>query len=107
MTHSHLTEIIILVKKWFSQYYQEDLDKLILYGSQARGDAREYSDIDILIILKRAFNYRQELEKTSDFICDICLKYDTVISRAFISQKSFEEDNSPFLLNVRREGISL
>lgn len=107
MKHSQLNEIITLLKKWFSQYYQEDLYKLILYGSQARGDAKEYSDIDILIVLKRAFNYRQELNNTSDFICDLSLEYNTVISRAFISKQSFEEDNSPFLLNVRREGVTI
>jgi predicted nucleotidyltransferase len=107
MKHSQLNEIITLLKRWFSQYYQEDLDKLILYGSQARGDAQKYSDIDILIVLKRAFNYREELNNTSDFICDLSLEYDTVISRAFISQQCFEDDNTPFLLNVRREGITL
>ncbi len=107
MKHLQLKEIISLVKTWFSQHYQQDLHQLILYGSQARGDAKKYSDIDILIVLKKTFNYRQELNNTSDFICDLCLEYDTVISRAFISQESFEKDNTPFLLNVRREGVTL
>lgn len=107
MKHLQLNEIITLLKLWFSQYYQENLHQLILYGSQARGDAQKYSDIDILIVLKRAFNYRQELNNTSDIICDLSLKYDTVVSRAFISQESFEKDNTPFLLNIRREGITL
>lgn len=107
MKHSNLDKIIIKVKKWFSEHYGEDLESLILYGSQARGDASKYSDIDILVILKRAFNYRQELENTSEFIGDISLEYDTVISRTFISQESFLDNNNPFLLNIRREGITL
>ena len=107
MKNQNLDRIVSLVKQWFSEHYQENLEELILYGSQARGDAQEYSDIDVLIVLKKAFNYREEIDRTSQFIADLSLEYDTVISRAFISAQRFQEENSPFLLNVRREGISL
>ena len=107
MKNQNLDRIVVLVKQWFSEQYQENLDELILYGSQARGDAQEYSDIDVLVVLRKAFNYPEEIERTSQFIADLSLEYDTVISRAFISAQRFQEENSPFLLNVRREGISL
>ena len=107
MKNQNLDRIVSLVKQWFSEHYQDNLEELILYGSQARGDAQEYSDIDVLIVLKKAFNYREEIDRTSQFIADLSLEYDTVISRAFISAQRFQEENSPFLLNVRREGISL
>jgi uncharacterized protein len=107
MKNQNLDRIVALVKQWFSEQYQENLDELILYGSQARGDAKEYSDIDVLVVLKQAFNYREEIDRTSQFIADLSLEYDTVISRAFISAQRFQEENSPFLLNVRREGVAL
>ena len=107
MKNQNLDRIVVLVKQWFHEQYQENLDELILYGSQARGDAQEYSDIDVLVVLKQAFNYREEIERTSQFIADLSLEYDTVISRAFISAQRFQDENSPFLLNVRREGVSL
>ena len=107
MKNQNLDRIVILVKQWFSEQYQENLDELILYGSQARDDAQEYSDIDVLVVLKKAFNYREEIDRTSQFIADLSLEYDTVISRAFISAQRFQDENSPFLLNVRREGIAL
>jgi predicted nucleotidyltransferase len=107
MKNQNLDKIIFLVKQWFTEQYQDNLESIILYGSQARDDAQEYSDIDILVVLKIAFNYREEIEKTSHFIADLSLEYDTVISRAFISTQRFHEENNPFLLNVRREGINL
>ena len=107
MKNQNLDRIVILVKQWFSEQYQENLDELILYGSQARDDAQEYSDIDVLVVLKKAFNYREEIDRTSQFIADLSLEYDTVISRAFISAQRFQDENSPFLLNVRREGVAL
>jgi uncharacterized protein len=107
MKNQNLDRIVILVKQWFSEQYQENLDELILYGSQARDDAQEYSDIDVLVVLKKAFNYREEIDRSSQFIADLSLEYDTVISRAFISAQRFQNENSPFLLNVRREGVAL
>ena len=107
MKNQNLDKIIFLVKQWFTEQYQDNLESIILYGSQARDDAKEYSDIDILIVLKKAFNYREEIEKTSHFIADLSLENDTVISRAFISTQRFYEENNPFVLNVRKEGITL
>jgi predicted nucleotidyltransferase len=107
MKNQNLDRIIALVKQWFSEQYQENLEELILYGSQAKGDARESSDIDVLVVLKKTFSYREEIDRTSQFIADLSLEYDTVISLAFISAQRFQEENSPFLLNVRREGVPL
>ena len=107
MKNQNLDKIIFLVKQWFTEQYQDNLESIILYGSQARDDAKEYSDIDILVVLKKAFNYREEIEKTSHFIADLSLENDTVISRAFISNQRFHEENNPFVLNVRKEGITL
>jgi predicted nucleotidyltransferase len=107
MKSENLDQIIVSVKRWFAEQYQDGLASLILYGSQARGDAKEDSDVDLLIVLKRAFDYREELEKTSHFVADLSLEYDTVISRAFVSVDRYQRENSPFFLNVRREGIVL
>ena len=107
MKNHSLDKISSVIKQWFSEQYRENLESLILYGSQARGDAKEYSDIDILVVLKRAFDYREEIEKTSHFIADLSLEYDTVISRSFVSEERYKNENSPFLLNVRREGMLL
>jgi len=107
MKNPNLDKIIFLVKQWLTNQYKDNLESIILYGSQARNEAKEYSDIDVLIVLKQTFNYREEIAKTSHFIADLSLKYDTVISRAFISEQRFREENNPFVLNVRREGITL
>jgi predicted nucleotidyltransferase len=107
MKNPNLDKIIFLIKQWLTNQYKDNLENIILYGSQARNEAKEYSDIDILIVLKQTFNYREEIAKTSQFIADLSLEYDTVISRAFISAQRFYEENNPFVLNVRREGTTL
>ena len=47
------------------------------------------------------------LEETSQVTCGLSLENDVVISSAFISRDRFENEKSPFVLNVKREGIAL
>ena len=107
MNRPQLQIILHKVKQSLSKFYQDQLEKIILYGSQAREDATEYSDIDILVVLKSAINPYDEIDKTSEIIADLCLEYDVVISRHFISSEKFENQNTPFIYNVKKEGIMI
>ena len=107
MRHPKLPEIIELIKTWFKAHYSEQVVQIILYGSQARGEAKPDSDIDLLIVMKAAFNYADEIENTSEFIQELSLEYDTVISRVFVSEQRFNQEELPFIMNVHREGIVL
>lgn len=103
----NLTNILEDLKHSLKNLYREKLNQLILYGSQARGEAKPDSDLDLLIVLNNSFNYSQEIERTSYLISDLSLKYNILISRSFIDSRRFEQENSPFLRNIHREGICL
>jgi uncharacterized protein len=102
---SNIQIVLKKLKKELLHIYGEQLDSIILYGSRARGDERPDSDIDILIILKDDFNYSEMLHLSSDLAASLSLENDVVISRAFVSKEQFEQRQTPFLMNVRREGI--
>ena len=107
MEYSKIKPILQKIKQSLIDLYQDKLEAIILYGSQARGDANEFSDIDILVILKYQINPYQEIDKTSQVIYEICRNYDVLISRHFISSEKFKNTNNPFLGNVKKEGIHL
>lgn len=105
MKNQKIEVILQKVKLALSELYKDQLESIILYGSQARGDATPDSDIDILVVLKSVINPYQEIDKTSELIAQLCLDYDAVISRHFISSEKFKTQNTPFIHNVRKEGV--
>jgi uncharacterized protein len=102
------TQVILsLLRTQLEQQYQERLDRVILFGSQARGEATEDSDIDVLIVLDGPVNASVEIQQTSEFVAQLCLEHNVLISRFFMARSRFETENTPLLRNIRREGILL
>jgi hypothetical protein len=55
--------------------------------------------------LRGDFNYFDMIRKVSSLTAPLSLKYETVISSAFVSREDYQQRNTPLLINVRREGV--
>ncbi|MEO8231221.1 MAG: DUF433 domain-containing protein [Ignavibacteriota bacterium] len=93
------------VKEKLKEVYKDELVDILLYGSYARGEYSENSDIDLLIVLKNIKSVGNEIDKIVDAIYDINLKYNTLISVLPVSLNDYKNINSPLLLNIRQEGV--
>ena len=105
MRHPHLNEILIEVRQHLETLYSDRLAGILLYGSQARGDATPESDIDILVTLHDSFDSLTEINRTNPFIADLCLKWEVLISINIVPDQKLQQTQMPFFINLRREGI--
>ena len=97
--------ILTELRNRFEVLYGERLVRMVLFGSQARGDAEPSSDIDVLVVLKGPVAPGDEIARTSEIKAALSLQYDVVISWTYVSADRYATERSPLLLNVRREGI--
>ena len=84
------------------------LEKIVLYGSVARGSDTEGSDVDIALVMRGKLDSDTE-DRLSDFVVDMNLKYDKVFSVIDIDADHFRTwlEVLPFYQNVEKEGIVL
>ena len=81
-------------------------EKVILFGSQARGDARPDSDWDLLVLLnKEKITYEDENTYAYPF-ADIGWDFGTYISVKMYTQKEWQSRSfTPFYDNIQKDGI--
>lgn len=95
------------LKSELTDIYGERLKAIYLFGSYARGEAGEESDVDVLIVLDRVDNYSVEIERTGGVVSELSLELGTTISRVFVSEHRWLTDRTNFFLNVREEAMSV
>ena len=100
-----IQKIIKDFKKEIIGIYGKRLVNIILFGSWAKGKGTPDSDIDLLVVLDGEIIPGKEIDIMIDCITDLNLKYDTLISVVPVSNETFQETNSPLILNIKKEGI--
>ncbi|TAH14986.1 MAG: nucleotidyltransferase domain-containing protein [Runella slithyformis] len=95
-------------KQLLCNHYGERLQRLILFGSYARNDFHDESDVDLMIVLNDIqVHHGLEIRALSKVVSDLSLKFGKSISILPVSKNRFETSSLPFYTAVRREGIEL
>jgi predicted nucleotidyltransferase len=89
-----------------NEMYGERLERVLLYGSQARGDAHADSDYDVAVFLKDLSDRWAEADKIAVTTTDILRETGTVI-HAMPYPAGAYRDNTPLMHEIRREGLDL
>ncbi len=106
----HILDIMEDFAKNARKILGNSLDSVIVYGSYARGDYSEFSDIDVMLLVSLG---DEDIKKISDQISDLAfdfmMKYGVDISPVITNTDHFNywADNLPYYRNVRDEGVEL
>lgn len=109
-TKNQLEVITQTVSHYAKEVFKEKLDSIILYGSYARGDYDNESDIDIMILadipVESCHQYSMDLV---NLLSDLELEYDIVISPNVVSLSIFKKYKKimPFYSNVEKDGVKI
>jgi len=97
--------IIEEAKKYLIKIYGKRLKGIILYGSYARGDATNGSDIDLILLLEEMIDPVYEIDNISSEIHQLELKFNKLISIIPFDSNQYEKRRLPLILNAKKEGI--
>ena len=98
-----IEQVLAETKAQLSALYPHRLMDVILFGSYARGDYTKGSDIDLLL-LDQVVDPGVERDLYFPAICDLSLKYDTVVSVIPMGYETYRSKKTPLILNAQKEG---
>lgn len=90
--------------------YGNTIEQIILYGSYARGDYQNSSDVDILILVNlNDDEIRNRKTALADYTFDMEIEYGIEFSPIVVNSKMYYRalDILPFYHNIQKEGITL
>jgi uncharacterized protein len=90
-----------------SEIYGERLERVMRYGSRARGDAREDSDYDVAVFLRDMPDRIAELYRLADLSGTILDETGAFIHAMAYSAGYYNDPRMPLMYAIRAEGIDL
>lgn len=101
-------EVLTIVRQFHDQLaalYGKRLKGVYLYGSYARGEATEDSDIDVAVVLEGTFDAWEEDGRISEITSDLSLRHNCLLMPFLLSEE--ERRRTPYAVhrNIVDEGV--
>jgi len=100
-----IQRLLAELKKGLTELYGARLKAVYLYGSYARGDYNDNSDLDVMIVLNNYTSYWDELVYSAELTSNLSLEYNVTISRMIMTEEQWKKGDLPVLRNIRAEGL--
>ncbi|QHV97025.1 nucleotidyltransferase domain-containing protein [Spirosoma endbachense] len=108
LTPDELQALSQEVRQALTELYGDRLDRVILFGSYARGDFRPESDVDYMVVLyDKEVKAGNEIWFFGERASDLTDKFGVFVSFKPVSLTKYMSSDLLFYQNVRREGKTL
>jgi uncharacterized protein len=88
------------------ELYGQRIERILLFGSRARGEARENSDYDVAVFLRDLTDRWQEMDRIIPIVTDIIDDTGAVIHAMPYRARAYQ-DRTSLMREIRREGVDL
>ena len=102
------TDILRQLKHRLQQHFNNAIRDVILFGSRAKGTARDDSDYDVLIVLNKNDYDWKFRDEVTDVVYDLELDYDILVDKHLISIDELEHSlrgAQPIFRNAIEQGV--
>jgi predicted nucleotidyltransferase len=89
------------------ELYGDRIERVVLFGSRARGDAHEDSDYDVAVFLKDLIDRWPELDRLADLGTDILHDTGELVHAMPYRAGSYNDERVPLMHEIRADGIDL
>ena len=100
-------EILTEAKARLQVAHGSRLRGIVLYGSQARGQAGPDSDVDLLVLLGEPIDYARDLDTNLQALYPLAVVLGRRISAKPVSADEYRTGDCPLYRNARREGVAV
>ena len=110
MNKTDLTKVLQELTTQIQQLLGDKLTKIVLFGSYARGDNTEWSDVNILVLTNMSPQENKAIfHELNKIFSRLGLEYDILLSLCLIDKASYDsrKEFHPFYQNVEKEGVIL
>lgn len=107
MAHGRVSDpVLARFRQALTDTYGDRLERVVLYGSRARGDARPDSDYDVAVFLRNMDDRFRELDRLAHLSDDLMDETGDVV-HAMAYRAGAYDDRTPLMREIRFEGIDL
>lgn len=99
----HLAAVVSELRKRLEALYGIRFRGLLLYGSYARGDQREGSDVDLLLLLEGPVDTGREILRLEPVAWPLSLEHGIVLSVMPVSYEAYQKGETSFLRIIRKD----
>jgi predicted nucleotidyltransferase len=105
MARERLMGLVRDLRDGLAAMYGDRLKSVYLFGSHARGDAREGADIDVAVVLRGPVDRWEEQERANELLSDLSLREDCLLSALFVSEEEMMAAPYAIHRSILREGV--
>jgi len=102
-----IESVLQRIKEHLNRVYGDRIKRVLVYGSFARGEADEESDVDVAAVVADELSPSKVEQCLAELLFQILMEKSELVTVFAIPETKFNSYNSPLLLNIKAEGVQI